>query len=168
MDNKVLNEKNGISYSKSDEKVCVGFYEFNEKNKKYLLKMMKEFYKSDAVSHPIPTDIIEKLLEDILSKEFGIKGYEIYIDSNLIGFGILTTYYTSEIAGITVQFEDIYIQKEYRSNGVARKYIDYIMKENPSAKRFRLEVSPTNKRAIKLYTELGFEMIEYHQMIVEK
>ncbi|WP_101773605.1 GNAT family N-acetyltransferase [Peptostreptococcus faecalis] len=143
----------------------VEFKDFQKKNRQELLDMMMVFYKSDAVDEPIADNIIKKLLDDILKGEYQIRGIELYYDSKLAGFGIITSYYTSEIAGTTVQFEDVYIKDEYRSKGIGRKYFPSMMKEYPNASRFRLEVAPENERAIKLYKELGFEKLDYNQMI---
>lgn len=146
----------------------IEFYEYQDDNYDKLYDMMVEFYRSDAVDHPIDTKIIRRLLDDIMSKRFSVNGYEVHYSGNLVGFGVVTTYYTSEVAGINVQLEDLYICPDYRSKGIARLYFKYIMNEFKDASRFRLEVSPRNVRAEKLYRELGFEILEYNQMILDK
>lgn len=145
----------------------MNFKTFSKERYDELLDMMSEFYTSDAVAHPIPFKTIKKLLDDIISQNYLVKGLEVYYEGNLVGFGITTSYYTSEVAGITVQLEDLYIQKEYRSKGIAKKYFNYIMNNNPEAVRFRLEVSPSNTRAIELYNKMGFDKLEYNQMIFD-
>lgn len=146
----------------------IEFFEYKKENYDNLFEMMIGFYTSDAVDHPIEERIIRKLLDDIISNEYSVKGVEIYSDKELVGFGILTSYYTSEVAGINIQLEDLYIAPEYRSKGIAKKYFAYVMEKYPNAARFRLEVSPSNNRAIKLYSELGFEILDYNQMILDK
>ena len=88
----------------------IGFKEFSKENYDRLYSMMVEFYRSDAVDHPIDLDIIKRLLEDILTGDYTIRGYEVYYDDNLVGFGVMTRYYASEVAGITIQLEDLFIQ----------------------------------------------------------
>ena len=134
----------------------IGFKEFSKENYDRLYSMMVEFYRSDAVDHPIDLDIIKRLLEDILTGDYTIRGYEVYYDDNLVGFGVMTRYYASEVAGITIQLEDLFIQEEYRSKGIAKEYFR------------RIEVARNNKRAIKLYKAGGFEELEYMQMIYDR
>jgi ribosomal protein S18 acetylase RimI-like enzyme len=43
--------------------------------------------------------------------------------------------------------------------------MQFMEQEYPSAKRFRLEVSKENTRAIELYRKLGYEVLEYVQMV---
>lgn len=146
----------------------ISFKNFEKEHYDQLLKMMLNFYSSDAVDHPIEKEILVRLLEDILSGEHLIKGVEVYYDNKLAGFGVITTYYTSEVAGITVQLEDLFIKEEYRSKGIAKAYFKEVMESYPDAARFRLEVSPSNLSAIRLYETIGFERLDYNQMILNR
>jgi len=40
-----------------------------------------------------------------------------------------------------------------------------LFKEYPAAKRFHLEVAEENTRAIGLYKKLGYEVLDYVQMV---
>lgn len=144
------------------------FKYFEEEHYDILLERMLDFYSSDAVDHPIEKEIVVRLLEDILSGEHPIKGIEAYYNDKLVGFGVVTTYYTSEVAGTTVQLEDLFIQEEYRSRGIAKEYFKQVMESHPEAVRFRLEVSPSNVKAIKLYDAMGFRRLDYNQMILNR
>lgn len=142
------------------------FKNFDKKNYDSLLKMMLEFYSSDAVDQPIDKEIVNKLLDDILLGKESIKGVEAYYDNKLVGFGVITSYYASEVAGITIQLEDLFIKEEYRSKGIAKDYFKTVMENHPEAVRFRLEVCASNTKAIDLYKRMGFEKLEYEQMIL--
>ena len=48
------------------------------------------------------------------------------------------------------------------------KVFAWVEKEYPQAKRFRLEATYTNKRAIALYERLGYEELHYYQMIKDR
>ncbi len=141
------------------------FKEFDKKNYEDLLKMMLDFYSSDAVDQPIDKEIVNKLLDDILSGQYAIRGVEAYYDKELVGFGVITSYYASEVAGITIQLEDLFIKEEYRSKGIAKDYFKTVIKNHPEAVRFRLEVCASNVKAIDLYKRMGFEKLSYEQMI---
>lgn len=128
---------------------------------------MYVFYTSVTLDTPLDKSIVQKLLEDILSKKYSVKGIEAYYKDKLVGFGVITSYYTSEVAGETIQLEDLYIEDGYRSKGIAKEYFSKVRETYPDAKRFRLEVCSTNERAIKLYEELGFKQIAYNQMVID-
>ena len=137
----------------------VKFEDFKKENYEDLLDMMKLFYRSDAVSDPIDESVIEKLLKDILSREYSIRGYEARFKGDLVGFGIVTSYYA------TIQLEDLFISEDYRSMGIAQEYFAKVKDDFPEAARYRLEVCASNQRAIDLYKRLGFEVLEYVQMV---
>lgn len=145
----------------------ITFQNFQPDHRVELLNMMLSFYQSDAVSHPIEDRIIAKLLDDILSQNNGVEGHEFLWNEELVGFGVLTKSYTPELAGTTVQLEDLYVAPAHRGKGIGKQFIASVMQNHPDASRYRLEVAPSNHRAIKLYRELGFESLDYLQLILE-
>lgn len=145
----------------------IEFKLFQRQNYDKLKEMMLTFYTSEAVDEALDEEIILKLLDDILSGEYSVKGIEAYYKDSLVGFGVVTSYYSSEVAGLTIQLEDLYIESKYRSKGIAKEYFSAVRKNYSDAARFRLEVCPTNERAIKLYEELGFKTLKYSQMIID-
>ncbi|MDO4673473.1 MAG: GNAT family N-acetyltransferase, partial [Porphyromonadaceae bacterium] len=58
-----------------------------------------------------------------------------------------------------------FIKENYRSKGIAKAYFKAVMENYPEAVRFRLEVCSSNTKAISLYKRMGFEKLEYDQMI---
>ena len=51
-----------------------------------------------------------------------------------------------------------------RGQGIATKFIEELNVLIPQAKRFTLEVTPSNDEALKLYKRLGFESAENRMM----
>ena len=47
-------------------------------------------------------------------------------------------------------------------------YYDEIMKAKPEVRRFRLEVTRSNEKAVRLYERLGFTFLDYDQMILDR
>lgn len=145
----------------------IKIHSFKDDNRELLIEMMNDFYCSPALLHPLDKEVINRLIDDILNKEYSINGLEIINDGELIGFGTYTTYYSTEVAGIVIQFEDIYIKEKYRSLGIGKQYIQSVIRNHPEAKRFRLEVAKGNLRAKKLYEKLGFIDLSYYQMVYD-
>lgn len=57
---------------------------------------------------------------------------------------------------------------EFRGNGLGKEFFDYLETEYKSVSRFRLELEPGNEKAERLYRRLGFEPLDYRQMVKEK
>lgn len=130
-----------------------------------LFQMMLVFYSSPAVDHPVDEEVLRRTLNDTLDGGYGVYGYQILREEELVGFGFLNSYYSTEIGGLTVQFEDLYISDQARGMGIGTMYFRQLMKDFPKARRFRLEVAPDNVHAIRLYERLGFTELGYKQMI---
>ena len=64
--------------------------------------------------------------------------------------------------------EELYFTPQSRGKGYGHQYFQWLFAEYPQAKRFRLEVCPYNPKAKKLYEQLGFEMLNYGQMILDR
>ncbi|WP_331836964.1 GNAT family protein [Erysipelothrix piscisicarius] len=56
----------------------------------------------------------------------------------------------------------------YRGQGLGTEALSILMDAFPDVVRFRLEVTPSNKGAKKLYERLGFEFLGYEQMILDR
>ena len=70
--------------------------------------------------------------------------------------------------GAVKQAEELYFIPQSRGKGYGHQYFQWLFAEYPQAKRFRLEVCPYNPKAKKLYEQLGFEMLNYGQMILDR
>lgn len=129
-----------------------------------VLDMMCEMYKTDAVDHKVARNTLEKTLQYSLGINPYLFCYVFLYNEDIVGFGFISKSFCTEIGGKIVFFEDIYIKDGYRSLGIGKKYFDYIFK-NHKANRYRLEVTNNNIRAINLYKKLGFDKLNYLQMI---
>lgn len=87
----------------------------------------------------------------------------------IAGFSHISFSWSSEVGGLVVIIEDLYIKPDFRSKGIGRAFFNEIFEEHKDkAMRFRLEVAKDNLRARALYKDLGFEYLEYLQMVKEK
>lgn len=130
------------------------------------LAMCREFYSSEAVSHPVPDGNFLRAFDYFLSDGEFSRAYIFEDNEKIIGYGIICTGYSQEAGGNTVLFDELYIRPDYRGRGIGRQFFNYIFNNYPAA-RYRLEVDPRNPRAEKLYKSLGFERLEYNQLIRE-
>lgn len=77
------------------------------------------------------------------------------------------TYYIIEVDGknvgvlyVTTMYEiGVSVLKRCRREGIAKAAIDQLMKENPDVE-YLANINPRNEKSIKLFTDLGFNLIQ--------
>lgn len=129
--------------------------------------MLDEFYHSDAVLHTIPYVNYENTFSEIVMNKQYMDGYLFEMDGIIVGFTTLAKTFSTEVGGLVVWIEELYIKPEYQSKGLGSQIFTFIEKEYPSVKRIRLEVEKDNQKAIALYERKGFCELEYAQMVKE-
>lgn len=142
-----------INISKDDEK-------------KYL-ELVKEFYNSPAVLHNVSENNFKNTFNEVINSNIYAEAFFIYFESNLAGYLLISKTYSQEAGGMVLLIEEIYLREEFRNKKIGQeifKFLDYKFKD---FKRFRLEVNKENEKAIKLYKKIGFNELNYIQMILK-
>ncbi|MDL2214117.1 GNAT family N-acetyltransferase [Clostridia bacterium OttesenSCG-928-O13] len=134
-----------------------------------VLAMVGSFYDSPAVDHEIPVsnfaDVYDEMCDGGSAR---LRGLLIESDGKPAGFCSLSFSYSTEAGGAVVLIEEAFILPEFRGQGLGEGLFDYIKEQyRGKAARLRLEVAPSNTRAIALYERLGFAVLPYTQMINE-
>lgn len=133
-----------------------------------VLAMSREFYSSDAVSHPADNAKLVNVFETALSSLPSFNGYIFKDDGGkAAGYAYISEYYESEIGGMCVMLIDLFVKSEYRGRGIATSFFKFVKREYSYAKRLRLEVMPDNENAIAAYRRWGFADLPYKQMIMD-
>ena len=101
--------------------------------------------------HPIPREIYHKNFQEMLQGSPYIKGYIIEKDGQTAGYMILSFTYSSEVGGMVVLIEELFLHENFRGCGLGTEALDFVRKQFPHAARFRLEVTPDNGGAARLY-----------------
>jgi len=139
--------------------------DITQEDKAVFMAMAKAFYSSKAVAHVIDVKIIETTFNTAINEPHLIRAFMIEDDDVPVGFALTSFYYATEVGGIVVLLEDLYLNETCRGKGLGSRFIEFMEKEFPAAERFRLEVARENTRAIDLYKKLGYEVLEYIQMV---
>lgn len=134
-------------------------------DRKVFLSMVKSFYLSTAVAHNVDSRNFEKTFEAALSQSPFIRAFMIEDKGVPAGYAILSFTHSNEAGGMVVLIEELYISETCRGKGLGRKFFEFLEQEYPLAKRFRLEVRKTNKKAMALYDGLGYNVLDYVQMV---
>ncbi len=129
-------------------------------------ELMDEFYHTDAVLAPIPKEYMENTFDEAASSDTYLEAYLLRADCEYAGYAILSKSFSPEAGGKVVWIEELYIRPEHQGKGIGKQFFAFAEKIH-GLKRLRLEVEHDNTRAIKLYQELGYEVLEYKQMFKE-
>lgn len=140
-----------------------------KEDKEVFLNMTEMFYASDAVLHPIPQKHHKDTFNEIMRSNVYLEGYIFEFNDKPVGYAITAKTYSQEAGGITLWIDELYVLKEYRSNGLGKEFFNYLKTTmDSSIVRLRLEVEPDNKRVIGFYQRIGFSELKYGQMFVDR
>ncbi len=79
-------------------------------------------------------------------------------ENGIIGYSIIINFWSNEFGGNVSFIDELYVKKEFRGRGVGTDFIKYLAENKfGDAVALRLEVTPGNKKARKLYESLGFK-----------
>lgn len=144
----------------------MNFRKIEQKDKDVFLQMSREFYNSPAVIAPIKEEYHVNAFNELMRSRDYLECYMIECDGKTAGFGLLNFAYCHEAGGKIVWIEELYIRESFRGQGIGTKFFELVEKNHP-AKRYRLEVEKENEKAVKLYKRLGYDFLEYDQMILD-
>lgn len=133
------------------------------------LAMAREFYTSDAVMHSVPESCFEATFAHCLAGSSFVRGLILESEGQTAGYALLSFTYSNEVGGLVVLVEEVYVLPQFQGKGLGREFFAFVEAEYEGrAKRYRLEVTRCNQRAISLYRRLGFEELDYVQMIKDR
>lgn len=139
----------------------------NSNDKAEYIRMALEFYNSSAVSHSVPVKHHEDAFEHMVSEGVYLNGYIFEYDGNYAGFGVIAKTYSAEAGGMVIWIEDLYVRPDFQGKGIGSEFFERIKEDNPTAARWRLEITEDNTGAKRLYERCGFEVCPYIPMIRE-
>lgn len=137
-----------------------------KEDKSFYLDMTKSFYSSDAVDHDVPEIHIINTFNELMRSDNYLAGYIMEHESNIAGYALLAKTFSQEAGGMVLWIDELFVMPEYRCCGLGHEFFSYL-KSNlcDNAKRIRLEVEESNKKAISFYKSIGFKDLPYSQMI---
>lgn len=131
------------------------------------IKMAEDFYSSPAVSHAIPNENFENAFNTSINDDTYIRIYILECDGKTAGYASVAVTYTTEGGGLTLWLDELYVKEQYRGKGLGSELIAFL-KTDPEVKRVRLEITPENSGAERLYKSLDFCCCEYKQLIWDR
>ena len=130
--------------------------------------MASEFYDSDAVLIHPSKDHFTATFDELMRSDTYAECFIFELDGKTAGYSLLAKTFSQEAGGIVMWIEEIYVSPEFRSRGIGSAFLEHLIKSrDKSVRRLRLEAEKENEGAIKLYRSLGFEPLDYGQMIID-
>ncbi|MDE8340024.1 GNAT family N-acetyltransferase [Erysipelothrix rhusiopathiae] len=101
-------------------------------------------------------------------KENDCFGWFLVEEGNVCGYLLCSIMFSTEVGGLQLWVEELSVDDVYRGKGLGTEALSILMDKFPDVIRLRLEVTPSNRGAKKLYERLGFEFLGYEQMILDR
>lgn len=143
----------------------IKYRQFKTSDWKVVTELMQNLSKEDFTGSVISVENIQKTL-DTLTKH-PERGTILLLENKkeAIGYAILINFWSNEFGGNILNIDELYIKKEFRSQGIGTNFIKYLAENKFGNSVFlQLEITPGNKRAKKLYKSLGFKLHEYETL----
>lgn len=140
-----------------------------ERDREVYIKMAHDFYHSPAVLHPIPDAHFVRTFEECMRSGAYSKGYILEAVGQTAGYALVSKSYSQEAGGFVYWLEELYIVDKFRSRGLGSEFLRYVEEnKEKDVVRLRLEVEAENTKAVSLYKRLGYEVLDYVQMIKDE
>ncbi len=147
----------------------LSFRDLTSEDHDLVVPMVLDFYRSDAVDHPVDAATLERSFRAAVDPgEPLLRGVLIQAEDKPAGYLYITQCYAAEVGGRCVFLEEVYLKPEFRRRGLGAQVMDWLEREYPAARRFRLEVTRANRGAVRLYQRAGYEFLRYDQMVLDK
>lgn len=147
----------------------IKFRKFEHSDKDSFYTMVKKFYAPPAVLHFPSDEVMLSCFDAALEIPELVKGYIFECDGRTAGYAIVSMKFETEVGGMAAWIEELFVEDEFRSLGIGSRFFEFLQKEfSGKIKRIRLEVGDENDGAKILYKRLGFEPLDYRQMVIDK
>lgn len=145
------------------------FRKFRPEDRDIFFSMVKKFYAPPAVLHFPSDEVMMSSFDAALDIPELVKGYIFECGEKAAGYAIVSMKFETEVGGMAAWIEELFVEEEFRSCGIGSAFFEHLKNEfSGKIKRIRLEVGDENDGAKTLYKRLGFEMLDYRQMVIDK
>lgn len=147
----------------------INFRKFTSDDKELFFSMVKKFYAPPAVLHFPSDEVMMSSFYASLDIPELVKGYIFEYGSSPAGYAIVSMKFETEVGGMAAWIEELFVEEDFRSKGIGKEFFSFLADElKGKIKRIRLEVGDDNEGAKKLYKNIGFEFLDYKQMVIDK
>lgn len=147
----------------------ITFRKFKESDRDAFFFMVKKFYAPPAVLHFPSEEVMLSSFDAALKIPELVKGYMFECDGMTAGYAVVSMKFETEVGGMAAWIEELFVEEAFRSQGIGAEFFEFLKIDlKGKIKRIRLEVGDENDGAKRLYERLGFEPLNYKQMVIDK
>lgn len=145
------------------------FRYFTPDDRNEFFRMVKKFYAPPAVLHFPSDEVMLSSFDAAIAMPELVKGIMFEVDEKAVGYAVVSMKFETEVGGMAAWIEELFVDDDFRSKGIGTGFFEFLKKElKGKIKRIRLEVGDDNSGAKLLYSKLGFEFLDYKQMVIDK
>lgn len=145
------------------------FRKFRSEDKDKFFVMVKKFYAPPAVLHFPSDEVMLSAFDAAINIPELVKGYIFECNGKPAGYSIVSMKFETEVGGMAAWIEELFVEEEFRGLGAGHKFFEFLEEElKGKIMRLRLEVGDENDGAKRLYENLGFEFLDYKQMVIDR
>lgn len=142
------------------------FRRMQSQDRDEIIKMMMDFYSSDAVSTNGNEDIFNSNFDNCIKNNPFLEGYIFQVNNQIIGYAMIAKSFSTEFGKNCCWLEDLYLKSESRGLGIIPQFLSYLEKQYPNYV-LKLEVEHENTHAVHVYEKQGFKSFPYFVMYKE-
>lgn len=131
-------------------------------------RMARAFYSGPAALYPVTEEALGATLAECASPDALSRLLMIECGGEPAGYIDLSRTWSTEAGGLVIWIEELWVEPAYRRAGIGREALRAVLGMYPTARRFRLEVSPENQEVLKLYESVGFKPLKYDQLVIDR
>ena len=132
-----------------------------------VLDMMHRLYAEDATASGVDESLFPQTLHKLLTQPQTGRIVLLCVGGVVQGYALLIPYWSNEYGGSLVYVDELYVMIEARCQGIGKGLFRWLASERPfGAVGIFLEVSPQNRRARRLYEQMGFTDRENRTMTI--
>ncbi len=147
----------------------ITFRSFVKEDRESFFVMVKKFYAPPAVLHFPSDEVMLSAFDAAIEMPEFVKGYLFECDGKPAGYAMVSLKFETEVGGLAAWIEELFVEEEFRGKGIGSRFFEFLAEEfKGKIKRIRLEAGEDNLDAIRLYKRLGFEFLDYKQMVIDK
>ncbi len=122
-----------------------------------LLGFMRQLYDEDPAERPVPDEHFRQTLLEL--EQHPERGTILVMekDQQIVGYAVMINFWSNECGGNVLTIDELFVAKPMRGQGLGAGFVQQVIatKMNDFV-ALRLEVTPANSRARRLYERLGF------------
>ncbi|WP_432662315.1 GNAT family N-acetyltransferase [Wukongibacter baidiensis] len=129
-------------------------------------KMIINLYKEDPEGESITREKIGDTFKQVMSFPEKCTIVVFKSSKDIVGYALLVFYWSNEYGGDILNIDELYVKSDWRGKGIASQFFKYLNeKYDEKVAAFGLEVTPSNKKALNYYKNLGFHETENSHLI---